>query len=241
LLGVAAREVLYLATTLAGVLVCPAYLLLDLTTVWTEDGGATTAAKVFRAAVYVLTPHNYVAVCLAAALSDRGRQRPRHRKKMAAFGCAACCCAVPVLGVWLLTTWQGGQTLCNECGDGSAAVVECGESLLLQAAATAWWPLLLGLFLLAVVRRRGAHPAAGVAVERIETPGVLARIFHGLAAVQVAADFCSCFALGKLLEQATIGSAAFKTGALCWGYGITAFGFLLVRNLSSRLHTRPLS
>ena len=69
---VAAREVLYLATTLAGVLVCPAYLLLDLATVWTEDGGATTAAKVFRAAVYVLTPHNYVAVCLAAALSDRG-------------------------------------------------------------------------------------------------------------------------------------------------------------------------
>ena len=69
---VAAREVLYLATTLAGVLVCPAYLLLDLATVWTEDGGATTAAKVFRAALYVLTPHNYVAVCLAATLSDRG-------------------------------------------------------------------------------------------------------------------------------------------------------------------------
>ena len=117
---------------------------------------------------------------------------------------------------------------------------DCPTHAALQAAATAWWPLLLGLFLLAVVRRRGARPAAGVAAERIETAerveaaGVLTRAFHGLAAVQVGADFCSCFALGRLLGQATVpkataGAAAFRTGALCWGYGITAFGFVLVR------------
>ena len=37
-LVVAAREVLYLATTLAGVLACPSYLLLDLPTTWAEAG-----------------------------------------------------------------------------------------------------------------------------------------------------------------------------------------------------------
>ena len=114
---------------------------------------------------------------------------------------------------------------------------DCPAHVRVQAAATAWWPLALGLFLLAVVSRRGARPERAEAAERGRSAGILARAFHGLAAVQVGADFCSCFALGRLLGQATvpkatIGAAAFKTGALCWGYGITAFGFILVRHRS---------
>jgi hypothetical protein len=219
---VAAREVIYLATTVAGVLVCPAYLLLDLTTLLKQDDAKTTAAKIFRTAVYILTPHNYVALCVAAHFSNRGRPRqPRHRKKMVAFGCLACWCAVPVMMIWTL------------------ALVSCRPFLVTckwdvggvkEAAKMAWWPVLFGLFLLAVVRRRASHLVAAAipVLGQAQGAGFLARAFHGLAVVQIAADFCSCFALGKLLEQATIGTAVFKTGALCWGYGITAFGFLLV-------------
>jgi hypothetical protein len=79
-----------------------------------------------------------------------------------------------------------------------------------------------------------------------DATGLLARAFHGLVAVQVAADFCSCFALGKLLGQATVpkttaGAVAFHTGALCWGYSITAFGFVLVRAPIHRLRPRGTS
>eukprot|EP01051_Picozoa_sp_SAG22_P017233 SAG22_NODE_2610_length_2383_cov_1.477671_2_plen_436_part_00 len=72
-LVVAVREVLYIATTLASVLVCPAYLLLDISTVWAETD--STVKSCWRLAIYILTPHNYVALCLAARFSVRDTPR----------------------------------------------------------------------------------------------------------------------------------------------------------------------
>lgn len=59
---VAAREVLYLVSTLLALVACPSFLLLDLKTVWNE---ATRPQRITRLAMYLLCPHNYVAMCLA--------------------------------------------------------------------------------------------------------------------------------------------------------------------------------
>eukprot|EP01043_Picozoa_sp_COSAG02_P015655 COSAG02_NODE_672_length_18655_cov_7.874003_7_plen_875_part_00 len=59
---VAAREVLYLASTLLALVACPSFLLLDLKTVWNE---ATRLQRITRLAMYLLCPQNYVAMCLA--------------------------------------------------------------------------------------------------------------------------------------------------------------------------------
>lgn len=59
---VAAREIVYMATSLAGVFACPSYLLLDLETVWNE--AETTGDGVINLAMYILTPQNYLAKCL---------------------------------------------------------------------------------------------------------------------------------------------------------------------------------
>jgi hypothetical protein len=60
---VAAREAVYVASTLLAVLTCPAFLLLDPVTAWTEAD--TVAQKVARLLTLVLAPHNYVLLCLA--------------------------------------------------------------------------------------------------------------------------------------------------------------------------------
>ena len=60
---VAAREVLYLFSTLLACALCPVYLLLDLRTVWNEAAGPLQ--KGTRLTMYLLCPHNYVALCLA--------------------------------------------------------------------------------------------------------------------------------------------------------------------------------
>ena len=60
---VAVREVLYLASILLALWDCPVFLLMDPVTAWNEAG--TRVEKVIRVAMYVLTPHNYVAFCLA--------------------------------------------------------------------------------------------------------------------------------------------------------------------------------
>jgi hypothetical protein len=49
---VAAREVVYIATTLCALFACPVFLLLDIGTVWRE--AETTTARVFRIAVYLV-------------------------------------------------------------------------------------------------------------------------------------------------------------------------------------------
>ena len=59
---VAAREVLYLGSTLLATWQCPVFLLMDPITAWREADGLE---RVTRSALYVLTPHNYVALCLA--------------------------------------------------------------------------------------------------------------------------------------------------------------------------------
>jgi hypothetical protein len=118
---------------------------------------------------------------------------------------------------------------------------DCPTRAALQATATAWCPVLLIAFLFAVVYRRGARPVvdtrAEPGIDAVEAGpaaiGFLARAFHGLAALQIGADVCSCLALGRLLGQATIpdtvaGAAGFRTGGLCWGDGITAFGGVLL-------------
>jgi hypothetical protein len=60
---VAAREIVYLASTLLGVCCCPVFLLLDPVAAWRE--APTRLEKCIRVAMYVLTPHNYAALCLA--------------------------------------------------------------------------------------------------------------------------------------------------------------------------------
>ena len=60
---VAAREMLYLATTIAASWQCPVFLLMDPITAWSEARGFWERAR--RAAMWVLTPHNYTALCLA--------------------------------------------------------------------------------------------------------------------------------------------------------------------------------
>ncbi len=60
---VAARESLYLLSTLLATWHCPVYLLLDLRTVWNEE--ASKLQRFLRLAMYILTPHNFVALSLA--------------------------------------------------------------------------------------------------------------------------------------------------------------------------------
>jgi hypothetical protein len=59
---VAAREVLYLCSTVLAAWQCPVFLLMDPVSAWGEADGLES---VQRAALYVFTPHNYTALCLA--------------------------------------------------------------------------------------------------------------------------------------------------------------------------------
>jgi hypothetical protein len=61
---VAARELLYLVSTMVATCCCPVFLLLDLRTVWSEQ--ATRLQRFLRLAMYFLCPHNYVALSVAA-------------------------------------------------------------------------------------------------------------------------------------------------------------------------------
>ena len=60
---VALRETMYLSNTLLAMICCPSFLLLDLVTSWQQ--APTRFQKMMRFAAYVLTPHNYVSLCLA--------------------------------------------------------------------------------------------------------------------------------------------------------------------------------
>jgi hypothetical protein len=66
---VAVRELLYLGATLLACASCPAFLLLDPFTLWNEV--ATRADRWVWLLAYVLTPHNYVALCLANRFRSR--------------------------------------------------------------------------------------------------------------------------------------------------------------------------
>ena len=103
-LVVAAREVLYLATTMAGVVACPVYLLLDVSSVWSESESSVQGC--WRLAVYILTPHNYVALCLSTRFSGRGTAdsvvNPRHRKKMVCFEIVVVCSGGVAIFIWFV-------------------------------------------------------------------------------------------------------------------------------------------
>jgi hypothetical protein len=149
---VSAREVLYLSTTLGGVLACPSYLLLDISTVWAE--AETKWSAIARVAMYVLTPHNYAALCLATRFSERGFPRnPHHRKKVAALGCFTCCSAGPVFWLLAAATHSDGS-------DGRSSAEYAISRVFL---ATAWLPLMFGLFLFVIIYRR--KRSAGSEVE----------------------------------------------------------------------------
>lgn len=60
---IAAREMLYLASTIAATWCCPVFLLMDPITAWQEAPGYLERAR--RAAMWVLAPHNYTALCLS--------------------------------------------------------------------------------------------------------------------------------------------------------------------------------
>jgi hypothetical protein len=65
---VAVREVLYLGSTVLATWQCPVFLLMDPVTAWKETKGRLE--RVQRAAMWVLTPHNYTALCLANRFPD---------------------------------------------------------------------------------------------------------------------------------------------------------------------------
>ena len=60
---IAAREAMYLISTVVAVFACPVYLLLDVETVWTE--AETLVEKSYRMLAYFTAPHNFVLHCLA--------------------------------------------------------------------------------------------------------------------------------------------------------------------------------
>eukprot|EP01046_Picozoa_sp_COSAG06_P040844 COSAG06_NODE_4985_length_3806_cov_2.019153_4_plen_731_part_01 len=60
---VAAREVIYLLSTMVALQFCPVFLMLDLRTVWSEAESWLVGGM--RIAMYVLTPHTYTALSLA--------------------------------------------------------------------------------------------------------------------------------------------------------------------------------
>ena len=73
---VAAREVIYVLSTLFACGVCPEFLLLDLWTVWHEETRAL--ARLGKLGIYVLAPHHYVTACLLRwAQARRGAEGAR--------------------------------------------------------------------------------------------------------------------------------------------------------------------
>eukprot|EP01050_Picozoa_sp_SAG11_P018511 SAG11_NODE_2809_length_2946_cov_70.570776_2_plen_764_part_00 len=243
-LVVAAREVLYLTTTMAGIVACPVYLLLDVSSVWSES--ETSVQGCWRLAVYILTPHNYVALCLSTRFSGRGAAssvvNPRHRKKMVCFGIVVVCSGICAIFFWfaVFVDWLGKQ---EEHDLNQIAIV-----------ALSWIPV-LGLCLFAVARRNTklrraarAHEPASEGIEldvmepdegqiydeeetttqrQLDKKGLLSRAFLGLAFVQILADFSSCFALGLLLQEWSL-ATEFNQTPMLWGYAITACGFMFL-------------
>lgn len=68
---VAAREALYVLSTLVALLCCPSFLLLDPAEAWREADGFVQ--KMLRLAAYVIAPHNYVMLCLSNRFESAGR------------------------------------------------------------------------------------------------------------------------------------------------------------------------
>ncbi len=60
---VAARELMYIISTVVAVFVCPVYLLLDVQTVLQE--AETRFERFYRLSAYLIMPHNVVSLCLA--------------------------------------------------------------------------------------------------------------------------------------------------------------------------------
>eukprot|EP01043_Picozoa_sp_COSAG02_P072873 COSAG02_NODE_13926_length_1330_cov_1.402112_2_plen_153_part_00 len=65
---VAVREVLYFASTVLASRECPVFLLMDPFTAWQEAKGC--AERLWRASLWLLTPHNYTALCLENRFPD---------------------------------------------------------------------------------------------------------------------------------------------------------------------------
>ena len=254
---VATREVLYIATTLAGVLVCPVYLLLDVATVWAEADSRLLGC--WRLAVYIMAPHNYVALCLAARFSERGAPpQPRHLTKMAVIGVCMGCAGFFV--VIVLAVCVNDREHCTKSSDRGI------ETMWL----TVWWPPLLGVFLFVVVSRNARHMRRTVAARAADGGGTeLAGISTSAAdggdtelagITTIASGLDRALAENKqqqlrrkgVLSRSFLGlafaqiladfSSCFALGvllqqwalqsdvptAMIWGYTITACGFLLL-------------
>ena len=61
---IGAREAIYLISTLIALVKCPSFLLLDMSTVWCEEG-TSRFARFRHVAMYLLTPHIFVSLCIA--------------------------------------------------------------------------------------------------------------------------------------------------------------------------------
>eukprot|EP01051_Picozoa_sp_SAG22_P001841 SAG22_NODE_76_length_22248_cov_14.352070_7_plen_823_part_00 len=256
-LVVAAREVLYLATTLAGVVACPVYLLLDVSSVWSESESSVQGC--WRLAVYILTPHNYVALCLSTRFSGRGAVdsvvNPRHRKKMVCFGIVVVCSGGFAIFNWFVVfvnwlTKRNSDVFKNwltkrESDLDKIAVVAivalswipvlglylfvvARHSTKLRRAARAHEPASEGLELDAMVPEEQIHEEETAAQQQVGKRGLLSRAFLALAFVQILADFSSCFALGLLVQEWSLAQTEFNQTPMLWGYAITACGFMFL-------------
>jgi hypothetical protein len=252
-LVVAAREVLYLATTLAAAVACPAYLLVDIRTTWME--ACSTKAACGRVAMYILTPHNYVVLCLATHFSERGApHQPDETGSSQEDGgllhyFRICSCGL--LAVFSMAAFQTNGFEERPVRGASIAViysvliiaglwVAVRRNARLWAALRSWEnninttkafrnAMLLSSPTSVSMRQEREHRHQKERQLR-EAKGLLARAFHGIMGMQILADFSSCFALGLLdrHERQVAGSDTPSLVALRWGYGITAAEFVFL-------------
>jgi hypothetical protein len=197
---VAAREVIYLATAVAGLYACPVYLLLDLETAWGE--AETVGEGAVNLAMYILTPQNYVAKCISSRYS-----------------------ATAATGGDASSQFQETLTWCGFVALGALAAWLCCSSM--DAGPGQLGFGLLGTLVVCLLCIcSGLKSICGCGgkgvIGRVRPPKLL---LLGLVAAQVVADCASCFALGVVLSDDIAGTPS--PFALKIGYSLTALGFLL--------------
>jgi hypothetical protein len=194
---VAVREMLYLGATLLACASCPSFLLLDPFTMWNE--ATSRADRWVRLLAYLLTPHNYVVLCLANRFRSRARLfvMVGAVQVMADF---ASCYALFDLLTGIIVDAKQAELQPGVPVDGAAhhpTALVCGYAITAVGFLLFWGPL-------SVIR------SAGVALDRGK--------HH---AQRVGSAGCGC-ALGVGLLYALLGfvllAIPLRTDILCIGY-----------------------
>eukprot|EP01043_Picozoa_sp_COSAG02_P001379 COSAG02_NODE_29_length_51136_cov_346.293317_14_plen_512_part_00 len=194
---VAVREMLYLGATLLACASCPSFLLLDPFTLWNE--ATTRADRWVRLLAYLLTPHNYVVLCLANRFRSRARLfvMVGAVQVMADF---ASCYALFDLLTGIIVDAKQAKVQPGVPVDGAAhhpTALVCGYAITAAGFLLFWGPL-------SVIQ------SAGVALDRSKR-----------RAQRVGAAGCGC-ALGVGVLYALLGfvllAIPMRTDILCIGY-----------------------